>query len=137
MGLSFTFGSFLLSLLHSHRALPSCHRWRMNKFSNFKIHRLIYSHCLFYLKVSSWEKTNSTTFALPYKNFGKIPLVPSTWKNPSDACSRAVNAAVYCSRTVNSAVCMPCMGQQKKYNCLAVHCRNYNLGRGYRYAYGS
>jgi len=23
------------------------HRWHMNKFSNFKIHRHIYSHCLF------------------------------------------------------------------------------------------
>ena len=45
-GLSFTFTSFLPSQLHSRLVLLLCHRWRMNKFSNFKIHRCIYSHCL-------------------------------------------------------------------------------------------
>jgi len=38
---SFTFTLFLPSLLRSRRALLLCHRWRMNKFSNFKIHRRI------------------------------------------------------------------------------------------------
>jgi len=39
------FGSFLPSLLHSHHALLLHHRWRINKFSNFKIYRHIHSHC--------------------------------------------------------------------------------------------
>ena len=39
---SFTFSSFLHAYsvgMHSRRALLFCHRRRMNKFSNFKIHR--------------------------------------------------------------------------------------------------
>jgi len=45
--LSFTFSSFLPSLLHSILAVALLlrYRWRMNKFSNFKIHRPICSHC--------------------------------------------------------------------------------------------
>jgi len=43
LGSSFTFTSFLPSLLHSRRALLLRHRWRMNKFSNVKIHGRIYS----------------------------------------------------------------------------------------------
>ena len=34
-----------LGLVHSCRALLLCQRWRMNKFSNFKIHWCICSHC--------------------------------------------------------------------------------------------
>jgi len=35
----FTFSRFLSSLLHSHHALLSCYRWRINKVSNIMIHR--------------------------------------------------------------------------------------------------
>ena len=43
LGLSFTFSSFLPSILHS-CALLLRHRWCMNKFSNLKIHKHICSH---------------------------------------------------------------------------------------------
>ena len=46
LGLSFTFSSFLPNLYLPCCALLLCHRWCMNKFSNFKIHRRFYSHCL-------------------------------------------------------------------------------------------
>jgi len=55
LGLSFTFSSFLPSLLHSHRALLLRHRWRMNKFSNFKIHKHIHSHCLSKKTANYWS----------------------------------------------------------------------------------
>jgi len=43
------FTLFRPSLLHSRHALLLRHRWRINTFSNFKIHRRIYSHCLTFL----------------------------------------------------------------------------------------
>ena len=43
---NFRVGLFLPSLLHFRCVLLLRHRWHMNKFSNFKIHRCIYSHCL-------------------------------------------------------------------------------------------
>ena len=47
--LGFIFYVYFLSTKPA--ALSSCttlrHRWRQNNFSNFKIHRHIYSHCLF------------------------------------------------------------------------------------------
>jgi len=49
--------SFLPSLLHSHHALLLRHRWRMNTFSKFKIHRHIYGRCLQSMKL--------LTFCLP------------------------------------------------------------------------
>ena len=45
LGLGFIFyiTLFLPNLLHSCHGLLLCHKWRMNKFSNFKIHRRIYT----------------------------------------------------------------------------------------------
>ena len=50
LGLGFIF--YIYFVFTKPTALPSCillsrHRWRTNKFSNFKIHRCIYSHCQF------------------------------------------------------------------------------------------
>jgi len=53
LGLSLMFTAFLPSLLHYHRALLSCHRWRMNKYSNFKIHGYIYTYCLNFISKSN------------------------------------------------------------------------------------
>ena len=49
-------GCYANSALSSYVMLG--HRWRMNKFSNFKIHRRIYSHCL---KFSTAEKRMGKT----------------------------------------------------------------------------
>jgi len=60
LSLSFMLSSFLPSLLHSCCALLLCHRWRMNKFSNFKIHRRIYSHCL--ILIASYNNCNHVVY---------------------------------------------------------------------------
>jgi len=41
----FTFGTFLLSLLHCRYALLSRYRWWLNEVSNVKNHRRFCSHC--------------------------------------------------------------------------------------------
>jgi len=45
-GLSFTFSFFLSSILRSSGAPLLHHKWHLNKFSNFKIHKRICSYCL-------------------------------------------------------------------------------------------
>jgi len=67
LGLSFTFSSFLISLLHSSHMLLLHHRWRMNKFSNFKIHRHICSHCHIWKNVTEgFYKNRSLVLELVY-----------------------------------------------------------------------
>jgi len=56
---SFMFSSFLPCLLFSGRASMLRHMWRMNKFSNFKICRHIYSHCPWLKKGKDEEKNES------------------------------------------------------------------------------
>jgi len=59
------FGSFLPSLLHSRHALLLRHRhkWCMNKFSDFKIHRCICSHCEILGKgKSAWKESKATDY---------------------------------------------------------------------------
>jgi len=55
------FSSFLPSLLHSRRVLLLRHKWCMNKFSDFKIHRCICSHCKILSKrKSAWKESKAT-----------------------------------------------------------------------------
>jgi len=73
------FTSFLPSLLHSHRALLLCHRWRMNKFSNFKTRRRIcvtgkfcLQQLLLYRKQACWKTRKPETTRMDSKGLQPI-----------------------------------------------------------------